>query len=356
MPVQNFHPPGGRLVYHQLESSALAGNQLGDPSRRSVAVYLPEESENRQEGLPLIVYLAAYAGSGLKKISWQLFGESLIQRIDRLVLEGRMGPVITIVPDCFTSLGGNQYIDTPILGNWETFLADELLPWAVNNFKVLPHPRHRAVLGYSSGGYGALVQGMRRGAHWGAIACHSGDIGFDIVYRNELPRVLTHLSKFRGGVQEFLQSFRDSVKVTSEQLTTLMILAMAASYAPDPQAFLGIRLPVDPLTCEIDGDRWSRWLRHDPLDLIEEESCRENLRGLTQIVIDCGRFDQYQLHFGARRFSRRLEAFGIPHVYEEFDDNHSDIDYRLDRSLPLLYDAIAPDRKPESKGTDSFRK
>ncbi|MGZ5062788.1 MAG: hypothetical protein ACXWAU_12990 [Usitatibacter sp.] len=33
---------------------------------------------------------------------------------------------------------------------------------------------------------------------------------------------------------------------------------------------------------------------------------------------------------------------GIEHVYEEFDDNHSDIDCRMDVSLPFLYRALEP--------------
>ena len=51
--------------------------------------------------------------------------------------------------------------------------------------------------------------------------------------------------------------------------------------------------------------------------------------------------DQYHLHYGARAFVRKLESLGIPHRYEEFDDNHSGTDYRLDVSLPFLYEAVS---------------
>ena len=53
--------------------------------------------------------------------------------------------------------------------------------------------------------------------------------------------------------------------------------------------------------------------------------------------MDCGRRDEYFLHYGARSFARKLEAAGIEHRYEEFDDGHTGIDYRLDVSLPYLY-------------------
>ena len=67
-----------------------------------------------------------------------------------------------------------------------------------------------------------------------------------------------------------------------------------------------------------------------------------NLRRLKGIYIDCGWRDQYHIHFGTRQLSRRLAEAGIEHRYEEFDDDHSDVDYRMEVSLPFLYRALQP--------------
>ena len=67
---------------------------------------------------------------------------------------------------------------------------------------------------------------------------------------------------------------------------------------------------------------------------------RKNLRTLRGIYIDCGWRDQYHIHYGSRILSKRLAEAGIRHTYEEFDDNHSDIDYRMDVSLPFLSRAL----------------
>ena len=40
------------------------------------------------------------------------------------------------------------------------------------------------------------------------------------------------------------------------------------------------------------------------------------------------------------KLARRLAAARVPHRYEEFDDTHSGIDYRLDTSLPYLARAL----------------
>ena len=62
----------------------------------------------------------------------------------------------------------------------------------------------------------------------------------------------------------------------------------------------------------------------------------DEIRKLKAIWMDCGNRDQYRIHFGMRRFSRKLAAAGVDHVYEEFDDTHSDVDYRMDKFIPFL--------------------
>jgi S-formylglutathione hydrolase FrmB len=86
--------------------------------------------------------------------------------------------------------------------------------------------------------------------------------------------------------------------------------------------------------------RWRRWQAHDPIRLVQRH--RAALKTMRGIYIDCGWRDQYHIHYGTRRLSQQLSAAGITHVYEEFDDNHSDIDYRMDVSLPFLYRALKP--------------
>ena len=67
---------------------------------------------------------------------------------------------------------------------------------------------------------------------------------------------------------------------------------------------------------------------------------RPKLKSLRDIYIDCGWRDRYYIHYGSRILSRRLAEAGIRHRYEEFNDDHSDIDYRMDVSLPFLYRAL----------------
>jgi enterochelin esterase-like enzyme len=341
VPTHNFSRPRGRLLELTIDSAALRGNRLGDPHERSVAVYLPPGYREDGPGCPMFVALAAFAGSGFKLLNWQSFGENLPQRIDRLIAEGKMGPVVLVMPDGFTKLGGNQWIDSPVFGRWEGFVLDELIPSIEARFCVGKGPEHRAVFGHSSGGYAALVHAMKHGEHWGAVASHSGDVGFELVYARELPGALTSLAGCGGNVQVFLDKLWSADRIAGPSFNTLMLLAMAATYAPDPDAPLGIRLPVDPATCARDTQAWSRWLAHDPLELVDLPEPLASLRRLRALYLDCGSRDEYFMHFGTRALVRKLGDAGIDHVYQEFDGGHSGVDHRLDVSLPFLYRALS---------------
>ncbi len=338
MPEHNFLQPQGQIEFLDITSSALANNVLGDPVARKVAIYLPEGYDRTSDEYPLMVDIVGFTGSGFGHIAWKAFQESVPQRVDRLVSEGKMGNVVVALPDCFTALGGNQYIDSAALGNWGEFLTREMLPAIEQRYRVKNGRAHRGLFGKSSGGYGSIVHGMIHADCWGAVACHSGDMGFDRCYLAEMPGVLTKLAGYEKGVAGFMDRLKSGRKVND--MHTLMMLAMAATYDPDPNAPYGIQLPVTADTCEVIPERWEKWLEWDPVVMIEREDVQSNLRSLAGLYIDCGSHDQYKLVFGARQLVKRLKSLGIEHRYEEFGDSHSSVDYRMDESLPYLYDAI----------------
>jgi enterochelin esterase-like enzyme len=327
--------PRGDVRSLFIDSKALAGNPLDDPTRREVRVYLPHGQAGR--GLPLLVDLVGFTGSGLTHTNWRPFTENLPERLDRLIGTGAMAPAVVAFPDCFTRLGGNQYINSAGTGRYEDFLIDEVVPAVEAEFGC-GGPGRRAVFGKSSGGYGAIVHGMRRPDIWAALACHSGDMAFDVSYFSDFPKVLNHLAKHDRSIEKFIGQFEQTKKPADIDVATIEILAMAAHYDPDPGQFLGIRLPVDLETCELIPERWANWLRHDPARMIETHA--DSLRKLKAIYIDCGEVDQFHLQFGARRLHRALRRLGIAHEYQEFPDNHSDVDYRMDISLPYLARAL----------------
>ena len=128
MPLHSFSPLKGEIRVISIDSESLKNNLLDDPTVRQVAIYLPQNWETNAKEYPLLVDLVGFTGSGFAHTNWKPFQESVPQRIDRLIDEGKMGEVIVALPDCFTSLGGNQYINSQAVGNWADFLIEEMIP------------------------------------------------------------------------------------------------------------------------------------------------------------------------------------------------------------------------------------
>jgi enterochelin esterase-like enzyme len=333
---RDLSAPAGTVHRLTITSEVLAGNFLGDPTTRVIDVYVPAGQSGR--GLPLLVDLVGFTAGGPAHTNWRNFTENIPEQADRLIASGVMQPAVIAFPDCFTRLGGNQYINSEATGRWADFLIQEAVPVVEAKFGCGGKGR-RGVFGKSSGGYGAIVHAMLYPEFWAASACHSGDMGFELLQLYDMPRVVRALAKEEGSVQRWLETFFAKRKVKDEDVLVLMWLAMCATYDPDTTRFMGIRLPVDPETLEIIPERWANWLRWDPLTLVEKHA--EGLRKLKLLFIDCGDIDQYNLLYGARRMHRALERHRVPHVYEEFPDDHTSIDYRMDISLPLLSTALS---------------
>src|SRR6202047_2566693 len=130
--MRRFFESMGSVSRVTIESEALKSNMLGDPSVRVVDVYVPAGHDGK--GLPLLVSLVGFTSSGLSHTNWVGFHENLPERLDRLIGEQRMPPVVVAFPACFTRLGGNQYIDSGSTGAWEDFLLHEMLPTIERRF------------------------------------------------------------------------------------------------------------------------------------------------------------------------------------------------------------------------------
>ena len=355
----------GTVVVLEHVSSVLKGNPLGDPHVRKLAAWLPPAyDEGGRRRFPVLYDLVGFTGSGMAHVAWKAFSENLPERAARLVHERKMGPAIIVFPDCFTALGGNQYVNSSAIGPYADYLVKELVPFVDREFRTLASREHRGCFGKSSGGYGSMIHGMKYPGTWGAIADHSGDAYFDFVYWHDWPNTLNELAKYRvprrrpgrydaieagkrtadgrddGRVRRFLDAVWKKTKLSRGEGHCIMNLCMAATYDPDPRAPNGFRLPFNLETGELLPERWRRWQAHDPIRLVRKY--RSNLRKLRGIYVDCGWRDQYHIQYGSRLLSQELGRAGVAHLYEEFDDDHSDIDYRMDVSLPFLYRALKP--------------
>jgi S-formylglutathione hydrolase FrmB len=324
-------------------STALVGNRYGDPTVRAVPVILPP-SYHREPSrrYPVIYLLASFAGAGYQLLNRSPLAESLDERIARLLAADPSLPEwITVLPDCFTALGGSQYVNSPILGRYTDYLIREVVPLVDSNLRTLTDARHRAVCGRSSGGIGALWLAMNHPEVFSAVASHAGDGFFRITTPPELLKFTRRVRRY-GGPEGALRTWLEAGKGPrpSDLFDVMTIFASAAAYSPDPSSPLGFALPVNLSDGTIDDEIFARWLRFDPVEICGEAPYRDALARQSLIFLDAGTRDEYYLDLAARKLASRLRSLGIAVTHEEFDDGHMNTNYRFDRSLPALARAI----------------
>ena len=224
--------PQGEVVRFKHQSQVLKDNVWRDPPDRDLCVYLPPGYSESADPYVSLWDFAAFTNAGPGHLNWRNHGENLPQRLDRLIAKGDMPPVVVPMPDCYSSLGGNQYINSSGIGRYADYVVQELVPFLTRHVNVIASREGRGAFGKSSGGYGALVHAMYFPETWGGAAVHAGDMGFEWVYRPEFPKAAAMLSAFGGDPIRFLKNFWAKKNPGSPDYSTLMTLAMAASYDP----------------------------------------------------------------------------------------------------------------------------
>lgn len=324
------------------DSEALKGNPLGDPARRPLWVYLPPGYDAEPgRRYPVVYQIQGLTGQLDMWRNRSPFRKNFPELADELFASGEAPPCLVVWVDCWTSLGGSQFLDSPGTGRYHTYLCEEIVPWVDARYRTLARREHRGIAGKSSGGYGAMVTPMLRPDLWGGLATHAGDALFETCYLPDFRRSVRALrDSYQGSFEKFWEDFRRRPAFSKDGDEHLLNdWCMAACYSTDPDGT--VRLPYDPATGGLVPDVWARWLAWDPVRMVPRHA--DALRTMTAIYIDAGKRDQFFLDLGAEAFRRALAASGVTNVFFElFDATHSAIEYRYPKSLRYLAERLAP--------------
>jgi S-formylglutathione hydrolase FrmB len=329
----------GRLLTLAVRSAALAGNPLGDPTERPLLAWIPPGRADGR-GLPAAYFLHGFTGSALGWVNVTAFQPSVPERIDALVGAGALPPFVALFVDGWTALGGSQWVNSEAIGRYRDYLVRDVVPFVERELGTLAAPESRAVLGKSSGGYGALVMGRHHPEVFGHVASHAGDAGFEYCYLPDFPAAAAALQGTDPAA--WIEGMRRRARETRLQDSdhpVLNAIAMAAAYSPRAGAPLGLELPFEVGTGRLREEVWARWLEHDPARFVPRSL--DSFRRLRTVYLDCGTRDEFHLRWGARMVADSLRAAGLEPVHEEFDDGHRGIDYRYERSLALVVPRLA---------------
>ena len=275
----------GTVHFVKHESNVLKGNPPEDKYIRDLIIYTPPGYENSGEHYPTVYCLTGFTGRGRMLLNDSGFAPNLAERMDRLIAAGTTRPMILVMPDCFTYYGGSQYINSSATGNYEDYIVDEIVPFVDETHRTVRDHASRGVMGKSSGGYGALIMGLRHADVFGLVCSTSGDAYFELCYLSDIPKAFRAI---KGDPKRFLDKFWSEEKKRKDDFPALNIIGMSACYSPNGTDF---DLPFELGTGEIRWDVWERWLEHDPVRLVEKHV--ENLRSLKLLYLDAGTRDEF---------------------------------------------------------------
>jgi S-formylglutathione hydrolase FrmB len=267
------------------------------------------------------------------------FRPNVLELVDDLFAEQGCPPARVVFVDAWTSYGGSQFLDSPAVGRYHTYLCDEVVPFVDACYPTLSDAAHRGIAGKSSGGYGAMVTPMLRPDLFGGLATHAGDALFELCYLPDFRDAVRALrDSYDGSFDAFWADFRSRPAFSkSSDFPLLNTYAMAACYSANDDG--SVDLPFDLRSGELRDETWQRWLAWDPVRMVERHA--DTLRGLRAIYIDSGKRDQYYLDLGAEGFRQALERIGVTDVFFElFDGTHSSIEYRYPLALRYLAERL----------------
>ena len=332
--------PRGRFEQQTVHSRVLEGNPLGDPAERPLWVYLPPGvGDDPGRRYPSIYVIQGYTGQVDMWWNRTALRPTVPELVDELFAGASPAPpAIVAFVDCWTSLGGSQFLNSPGTGRYLDYLCDEVVAFVDGRYPTLTEREHRGIAGKSSGGYGAMVAPMLRPDVFGGLASHAGDALFEYCYLPDMATATRALrDHYDGSYERFFADFRSRPAMSKDADGSLLnTWAMAACYSAEPDGT--VTLPFDPATGRLRDEVWARWLALDPVRMAAGHA--EQLRGLRGIYLDAGRRDEYYLDLGAAAFSAELDALGVEHVFELFDATHSAIEYRYPGGLAFLAERL----------------
>ncbi len=304
-PVPELIPdpvPGAKPIAMEhitIHGAALEGNLEGDTPDRSAIVYLPPSYAANPGRRSPVVYLLHGYSSTLERWSRRL----------HTTLEGAFATgtreMIVVIPDAKTLHDGSMYANSVTTGDWEDFIAHDLVAYIDSHYRTIPDRLSRGLAGHSMGGFGTLRNGMKHSEVFGALYAMS-------------PCCLSVSNSMAPEMAKQIEAAKtpgDSAKLAFFPRAQL---AAAAAFSPNPKnPPLYLDLPVKDGVMQPSVQ--ARWNANAPLTIVHQYV--SNLRQYRAIAIDVG--DQDGLKVDAGEFHDILDNYGIVSSFEIYSGTHT---------------------------------
>lgn len=298
--------PGAKPVsaeHNKVHGTSLEGNLEGDAADRDVFVYLPPSyAKEKSRRYPVVYALHGYS-IGAEQWSHEIH---VPETIEGAFAQGAQ-EMIVVLPDSKTVHNGSMYSSSVTTGDFEQFIARDLVAYIDAHYRTIPNRRSRGLVGHSMGGYGATRIGMKHSDVFGSLyimspCCLSA-------------RAAGSLKPEDEKALEAVKTAEDSAKLGFFQRAQL---ATAAAWSPDPKnPPLYLDLPMK--DGAVQPEVLAKWVANAPLAFVDQYI--ESLRQYRAIAIDVG--DQDGLRFDTGKLHDVLDKYGIANSFEVYEGTHT---------------------------------
>lgn len=307
-PVQAPSEPAGKYERVTVHGKSLEGNLAGDSADRHVSVYLPPSyAKEPKRRYPVLYLLHGFTDSDAR---W--FGQSdphfvnVQAAVDAAYANG-VKEMIIVMPDAFTRYQGSMYSNSAVNGDWETFIAHDLVKYMDGHYRTLPKRESRGLAGHSMGGYGTLRVGMKHPDVFANLYAMSPCCLWPTAAAD--PATVAAAAKIT--TPQELDKADFMVKAT---------LASSAAWSPNPaNAPTYLDLPL--VDGKPNGDVLVRWSANAPLIMLHQYV--GNLKSLHALAFDAGSQDQIPgIYQSVLELDRLLQGYGVTHELAVYEGDH----------------------------------
>ncbi|WP_114779008.1 alpha/beta hydrolase [Botryobacter ruber] len=304
-----FAQKQGTIERIKVHGKALEGNLAGDSPDREVSVYLPPGyGKEKKRRYPVVYLLHGYTDSDAKTFGLEKHWMSLPNELNKAFSEGNKPEMIVVTPNAYTRFQGSMYSNSATTGNWEDYIAKELVAYIDSHYRTIPKAGSRGLAGHSMGGYGAMRIGQKFPEVFSALYLLSPCC-------LEPQSFMPQDSAARARV-EAVQTQADLEKA---DFFTRIIFASAAAWSPNPvKPPFYLDLPVE--NGQVQPSVLTKWSANRPLVTIDQHIY--NIRKLNALAFDAGHQDR-SIAASIRELDKVLDLYGIKHEYEEYQGNHT---------------------------------
>jgi enterochelin esterase-like enzyme len=290
----------GKLEHITVHGKSLEGNLEGDSADRDVFVYLPPGYDGSAPRRYPVVY--TLHGYGLHAQQWVGFAN--VSGLEKGITAGVSKEMILVSPDAFSLHNGSFYSNSKTTGDWETFIAVELVNYIDSHYRTIPNRMSRGLSGHSMGGYGTLRIGMKHPEVFSSLYAMSACCMLDTA---EITPAMTQM--------EAIKTREEALKLSFNQKSPLARAAAWSSNPGNPPLF--IDLPVK------DGKQRpvvaAKWMANSLMVMLQEYA--PNLRKMKAIATNVGLQDG--LLQTNRDMDEALSDAGVAHHFETFEGDHN---------------------------------